>query len=359
MRRFAPLLVACALWSCASAPRPRIFADVDAASGGAQARESKELAPQAHAAAEALKARAQAAHEGGDTASAQILSEHALAAYARAFVLARLARAERELEKSTRELAQQKSALADVDEKLARVSAEADDLELRVRVAEDALPLAPNAPAGPEREKARLEAARALASQARLLCVASRLLDPKRESAKIELDKLGELDRALAASPKATPIDAAVAARSACLAELTAARRQTTQGAPAAGVADALLAELARAGSFNPFRDDRGVVVTLRGLFDAKGALTTDAARALEALGRVAKAHPGFPVLVVVHGKRDEAREKRVAEALGAAGATRIEATSAGSAQPVVDPGRPGATGRNERVEIIFVAPAS
>ena len=359
MKRVGVLLAAALVLSCASAPRPRIMADVDAAAKGAQAEESRLLAPQAWAAAEAMKARAEAAHQGGDPASAQIASEHALAAYSRAFVLARLARAERALEKASRDLAQAKTALADIDEKHKRVAAEAADLELRIRVAEDALPLAPNGPAGPEREKARLDAARALASQARLLCVATRLLDPNKGGVGTELDKLTELDRTLAGTPKATPIDAAIAARSSCLRLLTEARRPAAQASPAAGLADALFSELSRVGSLHPFRDDRGVVVTLRGLFDAKGALTAEGKRVLESLGRAAKAHPTFPVLVVAHGRGgDDTRKKAVADALTSAGAGRIETASAGNAQPVVDPARPGSGPRNERFEIVFVAPA-
>ncbi len=359
MSRFALLFASALLLSCASAPRPRVMADVDAAAKGAQAEESRLLAPQAWAAAEALKARAEAAHRDGDPTSAQIASEHALAAYSHAFVLARLARAERTLEKANRELAQAKTTLADIDEKHRRVAAEAADLELRIRVAEDAVPLAPNAPASPEREKARLDAARALASQARLLCVATRLLDPKKDGVGAELDKLTELDRTLTGSPKATPIDAAIAARSGCLRLLTEARRPLAQASPAAGLSDALLSELARVGSLHPFRDDRGVVVTLRGLFDAKGGLTTEGKRVLEALGRTAKAHAAFPVLVVVHGRGgDDARKKTLADALTAAGAGRVETASAGNAQPVVDPARAGSGPRNERIEIVFVAPA-
>lgn len=354
------LLLAPVLVGCASLPRPRIMSDVDAASASAQARESKELAPQAHAAAEALRTRAEKAHAEGDNALAQVSSERALAAYSHAFVLARLARAERDLENVTRELGRAKTDLADVDEKHKRVGAEASDLELRIRVAEDAVPLAPNAPAGPEREKARLEAARALASQARLLCVAARLVDPKKEGVAGELERLVELEKTLAGTPKATPIDAAISARSACLEHLTKARRAVTREAPAAGLADTLLAELGRAGSYHPFRDDRGVVVTLRGLFDAKGALTAEGRSVLDALAKVAKAHPSFPVLVVLHGKAgtEDMRKKSVTDALTAAGVARLEAVSAGTTQPVVDPARAGSAARNDRIELVFVAPA-
>ena len=357
MTRRIVVLVAALLLSCASSPRPRVLSDLDAVSEGAQARESQALAPQAHARAELLRAQAERAHADHDTAGAQILSERALAAYGHAFVLARIARAEKALEKANQELGRAKLALSDVEEKHKRVAAEADELELKVKVAEDALPLVPNAPAGPERERARLEAARALAVQARLLCLATRLLEPTREGLDATWTKLGELDKTLASTPKATPIDSAGELRSACLKHLTLARRS---GASAeSGSADALLSELSRAGSFAPFRDDRGVVVTLRSVVDAKGGLTADAQKAIELLARVAKAHPKFPLLVVVHGRpgADEAQKKAVTQALANAGATRVESASAGSAQPVVDPARPGSQARNDRVEIVFVAP--
>src|SRR4029434_3356718 len=106
-----------------------------------------------------------------------------------------------------------------------RVSAEADDLEMRIKVAEDALPLAPNAAGSPEREKARLETARTLVSQARLLCTATRLLDAKREGLGADLDKLTQVEKTLAGTPKAAPIDTAIQLRSTCLKQLTLARR--------------------------------------------------------------------------------------------------------------------------------------
>jgi hypothetical protein len=34
-----------------------------------------------------------------------------------------------------------------------------------------------------------------------------------------------------------------------------------------------------------------------------------------------------------------------------------VEGLAAGAAQPVLDPAQPGATARNERVEVVFVAP--
>jgi hypothetical protein len=47
---------------------------------------------------------------------------------------------------------------------------------MRVRVVRDAQPLTPTEPASAEREAARVSAARSIASQARLLCTATRML---------------------------------------------------------------------------------------------------------------------------------------------------------------------------------------
>ena len=41
------------------------------------------------------------------------------------------------------------------------------------------------------------------------------------------------------------------------------------------------------------------------------------------------------------------------------AGAASVKVVLAGSAQPLTDPGRRGASARNARVEVVFVAPAS
>lgn len=363
MRRVL-LFSALFLFACASAPRPEVMSDVNAVSRGAQAKEAERLAPQAHAKAELLRRQAEEAYDEGDLASAQILGETSLAAYSHAFVLARLARATSELEKANAELAKAKTALVDIDEKQKRAGSEADALELRVRVATDAMPLGPNAPASPEREKARLDAARSLTSQARLLCAATRLLDGSADGLDADLGKISDLEKTLSNAPKTAPIDDAIALRSTCLKRLTVVRRPKTRATVAANVADALLADLGKSGELAPFRDDRGVAVTLRGLFAADGKLKPEAAKILETLGLVAKAHPDFPVLVVVHsssgrgGDAEKRRGQAVADALGRAGAKKVDMQTVGSAQPVVDPGRSGAEKRNDRVEIVFVAPA-
>jgi hypothetical protein len=104
------------------------------------------------------------------------------------------------------------------------------------------------------------------------------------------------------------------------------------------------------------------VVVTLRTIREG-GKLGAKASEKLGELGRVAKAHPDFPLLVVTHdarpGSKDDGLGAQVVEALKAAGASRVEAQRAGSTTPVVPPNRAGAAARNERIEVVFVSPGT
>lgn len=344
--------------ACASLPRPRVFAEVDAVRASPAAQAARELAPQAFLVADQLRTRAHAAHDAGDLAGAQILSEHAIAAYEHAFVLARRARAEARLVAAESELRLAERALADLDEQQQRTAADADALELRIRIAGELLPLPSAGPTGPERERARHEASRALLRQAHLLCTAARLLDPDAEGLSVAAAALAPLEQRHATPNRPAPIDETLRARSGCLAALTQARRSTATASPDPISGDALLAELTDQGGHFVFRDDRGVVVLLRDLFTGRDVLTERAAATLAALGEVARAHSSFPLLVVLHGPQaTEARGERLSAALRAAGAERVETALAGVALPVVDPTTRGAAARNERVEIVFVVP--
>jgi outer membrane protein OmpA-like peptidoglycan-associated protein len=364
MKRWPLVLFLALACGCAAVPRPRVLNDVETVEKSPAAAESKRLAPQAYAHADLLRRRADQAFEAGDRAKAQALGEHALAAYTHAFVLARLAKAEQELVSARQALAKAETELARLDEQQKRIAVEADDLELRVKVARDAIPLLPNSPATPERETARREAALALSGQARLLCLAARLLDQKLEGLEAAASRVDALEQKLTASGNAAPIDDAIVARSNCLKLLTQARRPARRNAPAAGQEDALFAELAQVGDLMPYRDDRGIVVTVRGLFGRAETLSKAGTDQLTMLGRVAKAHPEFPVLVVVHSSqgaatpRDSKRADAVAELLRGAGAPKVEARAAGGGQPIANPAKPGAPARNERIEIVFVSPA-
>ena len=129
--------------------------------------------------------------------------------------------------------------------------------------------------------------------------------------------------------------------------------------------ADALLSELSASGWWDPTRDERGVVVTLRGAFQGT-KLTDDGEAKLESLGRVAASHPGFGVQVVVHdaqppASKDEGDARRAdatvkALVTGGAAASHVKAELAGARVPIVDPGDSRLRARNERIDVVFVA---
>ena len=344
-------------------------------SQSAAASEAKSLAPAAFARAEKLRGEAEAAADHGDGAAAAILGERALAAYGEATALARVARADRARVDAEARLKTAQAELGGLEGEESRIHADADAIELQIKVFRDAQAIVPSGKADPEREKARLTAARALALQARLLCAAGKLLGPKDPKLVADLDAASAAVDKVAdkLGPQATlaPIDEATRARAACLSALTLARRAETPVATAPGVGDGLLAELSAAAaaqrggkgdaSLAPTRDDRGVIVTLRGAFQGE-QLSAGGQKQIAALARVAAAHPTFPVEVVVHGgpaKGDQARADAAARALTAAapgGALKVAAIGAAEASPIVDP-QGAAKARNTRLEIVFVTP--
>lgn len=327
-----------------------------------------ERAPGAFARAEQERDFARAAHAEGDDVAANLHAERAVAAYAHAGAVARLAAA-------TSDLADALKALADAtaqEQALAvsrtKIDLDAEDLERRAQLARDRLLPASSAGATGDREAARLAAARSLATEARLLCGAARLAGGAAESLASAGDELDKLSARLGGSPAApgdrtrTPvIDDAGAVRSHCLDALTRARRASGQDD---GRADALLAELSASGGWDPTRDERGIVVTLRGAF-AGTALTDDGKSKLENLGRVAAAHEAFRVQLVVHDAvapaakddGDARRAEAAVKALVAAGAQagRVKSELAGAFAPVVDAADPRLRSRNERVDVVFV----
>ena len=219
-----------------------------------------------------------------------------------------------------------------------------------------------------------MAAARALGVQARILCSAARLLagdgagegDAAKLSTQITeaTSAVDKLDAALAPGAKLAPIDQASRTRAGCLSALTLVRRSKTPVAVASGAGDALLGELSSAGSWSPSRDDRGVFVTVRGIFSGDALSSAGDAKVAE-VAKIAAAHPTFPVAVVVHaekapGAKEEASLRARADAVVASlkknGATRVTGVVAGAAAPVVDPlGKDKA--RNARVEIVFITP--
>jgi outer membrane protein OmpA-like peptidoglycan-associated protein len=347
---------------CAGAPAHlAALDDMERVRNAAGAREGAKLAPEAYARAEQERRLAREAHTSSDDVGATLHAQRAVAAYDHALVVARLARATAELadaQKSLDDATAQEQAL---EISRARLEADAQELEDRARVVRQRLYPAPSILPTPEREAARMVAARSLATQARLLCAAARLAVADAAGLADADGEVVALTERLAKGVRPAPIDDAARARARCLDVLTRARRGASDGA---GEADALLAELSAAGGWDPARDERGVTVTLHDAF--RGPELTDKATAkLKELGRVAVAHPAFAVQVVVHdaagaASNDTMDAKRAEAAIqalvsGGAPAPRVQAELAGTQVPIVDPSDAKARARNERLEIVFV----
>lgn len=348
----------------AESPLARV-SEADRARAALEGKDAQVLAPQAFAEGDQALKAAREAEKAGDHEAAELYAERALAAYQHAVALARLARA-------TDERTQAADALAKKSDEAARFGAarvaaerEADDLDRQLKIQREAIPPAASGPADPAREKARAVAAQSLAMQARLLCSAARLVSDKAPGLAEAEAAVTELEKKLDAKP--APIDAASRARAGCLGALTKARRAGPSPDPDA--ADTLLGELSRAADpksafdLAPSRDERGVMVTLQGLFKGD-ALTPDGATALKELGRVAAAHPTFAVQIVVHDANasetsgDAKRGDAVAKALHEGGATaaKTKVEHAGTRAPLFDPADAKRRAKNARVEIVFVS---
>lgn len=347
------------------------------------AQEGARYAPEVYARAERERDLSREAHAVGDDVAANLYAEHALAAYQHAAVVARLSHAAAEKSDAQKLLDQATAQLASINAERAKLEHEADDLEQRARALRERLIPAPSASTTAEREAARLTAARSLVAEARLLCGAARLVKPDFDGLAAAASDVSALDDRLGASPSRSatsaaalpaptpnspppsPIDEAARVRARCLELLASARRGSADGS---SEADGLLAEISASGGWDPVRDERGVVVALRGAFRGSDLLDTATARLTE-LGRIASAHPAFALQIVVHDATpaargssndlDASRSEAAVRALVAGGASpaRIHAELAGDRLPVADPGDLRQRPRNERLEIVFVGP--
>lgn len=359
----AALCLPMLLGACASRTRPAVMAEAERVQQSTPSQEAAELAPASFAEAEKLRRDADQAFAAGDSTSAAILAEQAIAAYGKAFVHARSARSSRALDEAKAELSQTEAELAKLREEQARASAEVADLEMRAKVVQDALPIADSSPTNDaERQRARAEAARAIVAEARLLCVSARLLGAEAAGLADAEKALAEVDKLLEGG-RAAPIDEATRARTQCLSTLSASRRASSASRND-DEADKLLSELSREGSFAPQRDDRGVVVVLHEAFSGDG-LSKPASAQLDALSKVASAHPSLPLLVVVHDqgtandKRALSRAEAARKILGREKGEKIELLTAGTSRPIVNPKDRKLSARNERLELVFVDPGA
>lgn len=343
--------------ACASAPRPAIMTQVEQVRLSPSSALSAQWAPQEHARALELEQRAEAELRAGDVKASELLAERALVAHEHAAVLTRLAQAEQRRIAADAELAARQKEMSELQTQQQRLSGEASGLELQAKVLRGAMPLTAHGVATAERRAARRVAAGAVATQARLLCLAAGMLQGKDTIAQ-QLAALDQLDQDVAKRTGNDVLERAMRQRSECLGRVTQARQAAAERAPS----DGLLSELSAAGA-QPSRDDRGVVVVLRDLFDAGGALSASGRASLERLAAVAKSHPEYPLLVVGHAS--SAREASTVgkqldvlkTTLSELGAAKLEAHNAGTQQPVLPGASPRAAERNQRFDIVFVAP--
>lgn len=369
---------------CAGATGASSIGRVDEAQrmrAGLGGRDAQTLAPQAFAAADQELRLAKEAQASGDTTGAELHADRALATYNDAIALARLARATQDEAGANEALARASGEAQKYAAQRKAVDREADDLEKKLRVVREAQLPPASGPADPERERARVVAAQALVTQARLLCSAARLVSPQAPGLADAEAAVTSLEKQIDASKTAVTIDPAARARAACLTSLTRARR--TAGADS-DQADTLLGELSQAAGqgavdpaattpkhadLAPARDERGVVVTLRSAFKGE-KLTPEAETSVKDLGRVAAAHPTFAVQVVIHDAQapsaadvatNRKRGESITQALVAGGiaATKVKVEQAGHRAPVVDPKDARHRDRNARVEIVFVSSGS
>lgn len=356
--RWASTMLSCVgVSACAATIRPPVLVEAAGFRSGAQGAEAEKYAPQAYAHATNVERQAEERLDADDALGAELLGERALGAYNRAFLLARLAKAaDREL-RAYAALDAAKKALATTEEQHVALLEESKALEMRLNVIRDAVPVVPNPPADKAREEARRTAVRALALQARMLCIGAEMLSPKHESLARLFAGIEELENASLSGP--APIDEAIRLRSGCLEALSSIRAPGRTSSPAHSEADALLSQLSAAG-YEPHRDDRGIVVTLRDVLE-RGALSPSAASRVQQLAQVSKTHPQLPLLVAAHavGRRATKEASAAADAVMAAleshGVKEARSVIAGAGLPLAVQAAHDAKDLNTRVEIVFV----
>lgn len=352
------------LGACSPAPLPPAVSQAEAVAESPATEESETYAPQALAAAEKLLAEAKWLHSEGRSEEAAAAAEEAIAAYSRAFALARAGRADERVESARKAQDEAAAKLAELDRLQAEVAADADAFEMRARVHLDTEEVADVDQLSADRARARQLAARQLSAEARLLCIATHLIQKDAKGLEATEKEIAQLERELGfGSVKVDLYPRAAKARAQCLEHLTKARRPAIKAAPESAQSDRLLVALTETGKLFAFRDDRGIVVNLGSPLDREGKLTEQAEEALRIVGGTAKAHPGFPLLVVAHTakngqkKHGEKLGEAAKEALLEAGAPTVRVESVENAQPVVSTRVRGADEKNERVEIVFVTP--
>jgi len=337
------------------------------------ALEGARLAPDVYARAEQERDLARRSHASGDDVAANLHAEHALAAYSHAVVVARIARAAAERTDAQATIDATTVQQQALEATRAKLETEAAALEQRAQTLPARSNAPPSASSTAAREALRSTLGRSLLVEARLICDAARLVFPGADDVaraqtaavamaeRIDADRPGHPSASAPSSvppPRSVPIDDVARIRAQCVDVLTRARRATVD---TLGRADVLLTELSTTGGWDPSRDERGVVVTLRDPF--RGIRLTDTTMGkLKELGRIAAAHPAFALQVVVHDSTTPApgpktdgdirRGDAAVQALlaGGASASRVQAELG-----VADPSDPRTGARTEQLDVVFV----
>jgi len=368
VRRMLPVVaLAFAVAACPRPPKPVVFAHIDRERATPAVSAAREGSPAVFAKAETLRTKAEEAFARGDSATAELLGQHALAAYANAAAIARFTAATVRASSVAKDLTKAEEHLVADDAARVELDREIDRLEAELVIRKEALAPVSSSKTDAAREAARWIAARANLAVAEATCGGAELLAPKAKGVADAKGILAEIVAKTKDEKAHAPIDASTRARALCLKALTNARSVAVSGAGPAG--DDLLKELA-SGGFAAIRDERGVVAVLPMVpgkdapFDGGAKLTAAGKSKLEALGKIAKEHPTWALVVVVHaapGKldasRDAARAKMVSQELAAVGvdASRVATSTPGATLLAHDPKDPKSHPLNERVEIVFV----
>jgi flagellar motor protein MotB len=308
--------------------------------------------------AEQQRRASEKAFASGDAVAGGLLAEQAEATYLRTVALARAATAQAALDEATTLARRSEDQRRDISVERQRSDDEASALEKRVLVERELQAPPPSGPASPQREAARAVAARALATEGRLLCGAARLLGAKSDELDGAEKEAKTLDERLERSKGPSPIDAAARFRATCLRALTLARRNAPD--KVSGQADTLLAKLSEA-HWSPTRDERGVVVTLRGPFVQSDQLHAGFKEKLRDLGKLGKEGGNTSLQLVLHQGSRDGNPVPKAEALlaflveGGWDRQRLSVENAGTRLPLVDHPAGVTDDRNGRVDVVFV----
>jgi hypothetical protein len=284
--------------------------ELEAARSDAKAQKLSNAAPQIVLAADEEAKLAAESEQVGDSATAVLHRERALARYARAAILAREVQAAKAEEDASLALKLADARYQELARNRDSERARTLEVEKRVAVLEKLdQPLRSGEASSPERDTARTLARGRFLEEAAQLCAAASLVgeEPK--------DLLTQLR---ASETRRDSIDGAVELRAKCMQALTINRRTIAVKNGAVSVhPDKLFSELSETKAFRLTRDERGVVVQLNEADFAKDAPSEALLKAESELRRIAESHKGFALQVVVPKSASEVRVAALKRSFG------------------------------------------